>query len=80
MQSLVAGSSLDRFQFVGTITGGTGRSLLIGGGGSANITGGSGANAAGGDILIGGKTSYDRDTQRQSHRPHGDLRGVAIQR
>jgi hypothetical protein len=45
-----------------TITGGTGRSLLIGGGAVAAITGGSGASATGGDILIGGTTSYDSDT------------------
>jgi len=49
---LLGGSGAD------TITGGTGRSLLIGDGSSGQITGGS---ASGGDILIGGTTSYDSD-------------------
>jgi hypothetical protein len=43
-----------------TIMGGSGRSLLIGDGSSGQITGGS---SSGGDILIGGTTSYDSDTQ-----------------
>jgi hypothetical protein len=46
----------------GTITGGTGRSLLIGHSGSNTITGGSGGSASGGDILIPGATVYDTDT------------------
>jgi len=50
---LLGGSGAD------TITGGTGSSLLIGDGSSGQITGGS---ASGGDILIGGSTSYDTDT------------------
>jgi hypothetical protein len=44
------------------ITGGTGRSLLIGHSGSNHITGGSGGSANGGDILIPGRTAYDTDT------------------
>jgi len=51
---LIGGSGAD------TITGGTGRSLLIGDGGADHITGGS---TSGGDILIGGTTSYDSDTR-----------------
>jgi hypothetical protein len=50
---LVGGTGID------TITGGTGRSLLIGDGGADQITGGS---TSGGDILIGGTTSYDNVT------------------
>jgi hypothetical protein len=50
---LVGGAGVD------TIIGGTGRSLLIGDGGADHITGGS---TSGGDILIGGTTSYDSAT------------------
>jgi hypothetical protein len=50
---LVGGTGAD------TIDGGTGRSLLIGGGGADHVTGGS---TSGGDILIGGTTSYDSGT------------------
>jgi hypothetical protein len=53
---LIGGAGAD------TIQGGTGRSLLIGDKGSDNIKGGSGGMAAGGDILIGGYTTYDSDT------------------
>src|SRR5262249_20256230 len=42
-----------------TITGGSGRSLLIADKGVSNITGGSGGSANGGDILIGGSTTFD---------------------
>jgi hypothetical protein len=46
-----------------TINGGAGRSLLLaGGGGGSYITGGSGGDPSGGDILIGGTTAYDLDT------------------
>jgi hypothetical protein len=47
---------------INTITGGTGLSLLIGDKGPSKITGGSGGSASGGDILIGGYTSYDTMT------------------
>jgi hypothetical protein len=50
---LVGGSGDD------IIKGGTGRSILIGDGSAGQITGGS---TNGGDILIGGTTSYDADT------------------
>jgi hypothetical protein len=50
---LVGGGGAD------VITGGTGRSILIGDGSAGQITGGS---TSGGDILIGGTTSYDSDT------------------
>jgi hypothetical protein len=39
--------------------GGGGWSLLIGGTGSSTITGGSDGSATGGDILIGGTTTFD---------------------
>jgi hypothetical protein len=45
-----------------TITGGSGRSLLIADMGPSTITGGSGGSAGGGDILIGGSTTYDAMT------------------
>jgi hypothetical protein len=44
------------------ITGGTGRSLLIADKGAASITGNSDTSPNGGDILIGGTTSFDSDT------------------
>jgi hypothetical protein len=45
-----------------TITGGSGRSLLIADKGASSISGGAGGLAGGGDILIGGWTSYDTMT------------------
>jgi Ca2+-binding RTX toxin-like protein len=53
---LIGGTGAD------TIIGGSGRSLLIGGRGADHVTGGSGGSAAGGDILIGGDTTYDAMT------------------
>jgi hypothetical protein len=50
---LIGGTGAD------TIMGGSWRSILIGGGGQDHITGGA---TSGGDILIGGTTSYDGDT------------------
>jgi hypothetical protein len=44
------------------IQGGSGRSLLIADLGKSTILGGSGGSASGGDILIGGWTSYDTIT------------------
>jgi hypothetical protein len=45
-----------------TITGGSGHSILIADKGPSTITGGSGGSSGGGDILIGGTTSYDTMT------------------
>jgi Ca2+-binding RTX toxin-like protein len=53
---LIGGTGAD------TITGGSGRSLLIGDQGADQITGGSGGSASGGDILVGGTTIWDSDT------------------
>jgi hypothetical protein len=53
---LIGGTGAD------TINGGTGRSLLIGDTGSDHVRGGSGAVATGGDILVGGTTIWDNDT------------------